>query len=119
MRTELLGLEKLPELANDEKERLGSLGILDKPKNLMEAGPHNWPQMHAAMQHHQQLAAAAAAAAAASGNRNHPVSPFYAHFRSILVSFSVLGRSSGIVFGRRRCSTFCHGTWTDSYFWTF
>lgn len=72
MRTELLGLEKLPELANDEKERLGSLGILDKPKNLMEAGPHNWPQMHAAMQHHQQLAAAAAAAAAASGNRNHP-----------------------------------------------
>lgn len=26
MRTELLGLEKLPELPNEEKERLGSIG---------------------------------------------------------------------------------------------
>ena len=68
MRTELLGLEKLPELANDEKERLSTVGILEKPKSLME-GPPGWPaSMHAAMQHHQQLAAAAAAAAAV-GNR--------------------------------------------------
>lgn len=72
MRTDLLGLEKLPELANEEKDRLSTLGIMEKPKqNLME-GPHGWPHtMHAAMQHHQQLAAAAAAAAAA-GNRGHP-----------------------------------------------
>jgi hypothetical protein len=36
MRTELLGLEKLPELANDEKERLGTIGILEKPKTMMD-----------------------------------------------------------------------------------
>ena len=68
MRTELLGLEKLPELANEEKERLSTIGILEKPKSILD-GPAGWPaSMHAAMQHHQQLAAAAAAAAAA-GNR--------------------------------------------------
>jgi len=36
MRTELLGLEKLPELANEEKERLTGLGILEKPKSILE-----------------------------------------------------------------------------------
>lgn len=72
MRTDLLGLEKLPELANEEKDRLSSLGIMEKPKQNLMDGPHGWPHsMHAAMQHHQQLAAAAAAAAAA-GNRGHP-----------------------------------------------
>merc|ERR1712062_920634 len=66
MRTELLGLEKLPELANEEKERLSTIGILEKPKSILD-GPAGWPaSMHAAMQHHQQLAAAAA------GNRGHP-----------------------------------------------
>jgi len=30
MRTELLGLERLPELPNEEKEKLTSLGILEK-----------------------------------------------------------------------------------------
>lgn len=74
MRTELLGLEKLPELPVEEKERLGSIGILEKPKHMMDGSgpPHGaspWPSMHAAMQHHHQLAAAAAAAAAASGGR--------------------------------------------------
>ncbi len=39
MRTELLGLEKLPELANEEKDRLSALGILEKPKPMLE-GPH-------------------------------------------------------------------------------
>ena len=29
MRTELLGLEKLPEFATDEKEKLGTLGYVD------------------------------------------------------------------------------------------
>ena len=71
MRTELLGLEKLPDLGNEEKERLSTIGILEKPKSILD-GPSGWPaSMHAAMQHHQQLAAAAAAAAAA-GNRGHP-----------------------------------------------
>merc|ERR1739844_612008 len=60
-----------PELANEEKERLSTIGILEKPKSILD-GPAGWPaSMHAAMQHHQQLAAAAAAAAAA-GNRGHP-----------------------------------------------
>ena len=55
MRTELLGLERLPELSNEEKEKLSALGILEKPKPMLE-GPHGWPQsMHAAMQHHQQV----------------------------------------------------------------
>merc|ERR1712110_545809 len=58
-------------MSTDEKERLSTIGILEKPKNIMD-GPPGWPaSMHAAMQHHQQLAAAAAAAAAA-GNRGHP-----------------------------------------------
>ena len=39
MRTELLGLERLPELANEEKEKLSALGILEKPKPMLE-GPH-------------------------------------------------------------------------------
>ena len=30
MRTELLGLEKLPEFATDEKEKLGTLGYVDQ-----------------------------------------------------------------------------------------
>lgn len=73
MRTELLGLEKLPELASEEKEKLTALGILEKPKPMLDGPPHGWPtSMHAAMQHHQQLAAAAAAAAA---NRGHPGGP--------------------------------------------
>ena len=41
MRTELLGLEKLPELPNEEKEKMSALGlgILEKPKPMLE-GPH-------------------------------------------------------------------------------
>merc|ERR1739844_462518 len=47
-----------PELANEEKERLSTIGILEKPKSILD-GPAGWPaSMHAAMQHHQQLAAA-------------------------------------------------------------
>ena len=41
MRTELLGLDKLPELPNEEKEKMSALGlgILEKPKPMLE-GPH-------------------------------------------------------------------------------
>ena len=57
MRTELLGLEKLPELANEEKERLSTIGILEKPKSILD-GPAGWPaSMYAAMQHHQHICA--------------------------------------------------------------
>ncbi len=79
MRTELLGLEKLPDLPNEDKERLSNIGILEKPKGMMEGGsapPPGWPSsMHAAMQHHHQLAAAAAAAAAAGSRGSHPQGP--------------------------------------------
>ena len=73
MRTELLGLDKLPEFGQEEKEKLSTIGVLDKPKSILD-GPPGWPQsMHAAMQqHHQQLAAAAAAAAAAGNRSGHP-----------------------------------------------
>ena len=89
MRTELLGLEKLPELANEEKERLTAVGILEKPK-ILET-PHGWPQsMHAAMQHHQQLAAAAAAAAAA-GSRGHPGGPPGSFLAAAAAQHSAMG----------------------------
>merc|ERR1712111_272331 len=92
MRTELLGLEKLPELANEEKERLTGLGILEKPKSILEAGPpHGWPQtMHAAMQnmqHHQQLAAAAAAGSRA----NHPAGPPGSFLAAAAAQHSAMG----------------------------
>jgi len=32
MRTELLGLERLPELPQEDRERMGTIGLLDKPK---------------------------------------------------------------------------------------
>ena len=90
MRTELLGLEKLPELANEEKDKLTTLGILEKPKPMLE-GPHGWPQsMHAAMQQHQQLAAAAAAAAAAS-NRGHPGGPPGSFLAAAAAQHSAMG----------------------------
>jgi len=92
MRTELLGLEKLPELPNEEKEKMSALGlgILEKPKPMLE-GPHGWPQsMHAAMQHHQQLAAAAAAAAAA-GNRGHPGGPPGSFLAAAAAQHSAMG----------------------------
>ena len=90
MRTELLGLERLPELSNEEKEKLSALGILEKPKPMLE-GPHGWPQsMHAAMQHHQQLAAAAAAAAAA-GNRGHPGGPPGSFLAAAAAQHSAMG----------------------------
>ena len=90
MRTELLGLEKLPELANEEKERLTAVGILEKPKSILD-GPHGWPQsMHAAMQHHQQLAAAAAAAAAA-GSRGHPGGPPGSFLAAAAAQHSAMG----------------------------
>lgn len=44
MRTELLGLEKLPEISPEEKNRLNSAGLLDKPKpHLSITDPrHPW-----------------------------------------------------------------------------
>ena len=65
MRTELLGLEKLPELPATDRERMGAIGLLDKPKPMSLTDPnHPW--------HHPASAAAAmtAAAAAASGNKD-------------------------------------------------
>lgn len=57
MRTELLGLEKLPELSPADKERLGAAGLLDKPKPMSLTDPHHpW--------HHPASAAAAMTAAA-------------------------------------------------------
>lgn len=93
MRTELLGLEKLPELANEEKERLTGLGILEKPKSILETAPHGWPQsMHAAMQQHQQHLAAAAAAAAAAGSRaGHPAGPPGSFLAAAAAQHSAMG----------------------------
>ena len=43
MRVELLGLDKLPEIPSEDKERLGAVGLLDKPKSLSLADPaHPW-----------------------------------------------------------------------------
>ena len=39
MRTELLDLEKLPEISDDEKERFKTAGILEKDKSLNEPWP--------------------------------------------------------------------------------
>jgi len=68
MRTELLGIEKLPDLPQSDKERMGSIGLLDKPKNPLDQWHAHAAQV-AAAHHHQQLAAAvhAAASAAAGG----------------------------------------------------
>merc|ERR1712095_208212 len=65
MRTELLGLEKLPELPQSDKERMGSIGLLDKPKNPLDQWHAHAAQV-AAAHHHQQLAAAVHAAASAA-----------------------------------------------------
>lgn len=44
MRTELLGLDRLPDLPDEEKEKLSGLGILEKPKNFpMDV---SWPPHH-------------------------------------------------------------------------
>ena len=42
MRTELLGLEKLPDLPNEDKEKMAAIGVMDKPKFGSAAGV--WPQ---------------------------------------------------------------------------
>ena len=42
MRTELLGLEKLPDLPNEDKEKMAAIGVMDKPKFGSAAGL--WPQ---------------------------------------------------------------------------
>jgi len=39
MRTELLELEKLPEISDEEKDRLKSVGVLEKDKSLSEPWP--------------------------------------------------------------------------------
>ena len=38
MRTELLGLEKLPDLPNEDKEKMAAIGVMDKPKFGSAAG---------------------------------------------------------------------------------
>ena len=66
MRTELLGLEKLPELPQEDKDRLGAVGILDKPKHgalgplaTFTGDPHH-PWHHPAATDADKAAAAAA-----------------------------------------------------------
>lgn len=65
MRTELLGLEKLPDLPNEDKEKMGSIGLLDKPKMPNPFDPHHGPLGHPWGPHEsaQQQAAAEKAAA--------------------------------------------------------
>lgn len=80
MRTELLGLEKLPEIPSDEKERMASIGLMDKPKYPMD----QWHHAHAAAaaaaaHHHQQQLAAAAAAAASSGDEKSFAASLMSH----------------------------------------
>ena len=82
MRTELLGLDKLPELPNEDKEKMAAIGVMDKPKGFPGGNPMDtWHHAHAAAaaaaahHHQQQLAAAAAAAAAASGGSSASATP--------------------------------------------
>jgi hypothetical protein len=85
MRVELLGLDKLPEIPNEDRERLGAVGLLDKPKALSLTDPsHPWhhppgaenkpygapggPHFGGGGRDHGQSAAAVAAAAAHAHN---------------------------------------------------
>merc|ERR1711963_46814 len=40
MRTDLLDLEKLPEISDEERDRLKTAGVLEKDKSLVEPWPH-------------------------------------------------------------------------------
>ena len=40
MRTDLLNLEKLPEISDEERDRLKTAGVLEKDKSLVEPWPH-------------------------------------------------------------------------------
>ena len=95
MRTELLGLDKLPELPQEDRERLGAAGLLDKPKHSgplagFTGDPHH-PWHHPAATDVDKAAAAAAssffglggsrgsaAAGGAGGSGGGPPNPFLA-----------------------------------------
>ncbi|CAB4065068.1 Zinc finger C4H2 domain-containing protein [Lepeophtheirus salmonis] len=83
MRTELLGLEKLPDLLTDSKDKLTSMGISDKPKmpNMMlEPWHHHHPHSEESKSFASlmSLGRAAAAAAAAGNAPPPPPNPFLA-----------------------------------------
>ena len=67
MRTELLGLDKLADIAPEDKEKMAAIGIMDKPKYPMDQWHHAHAAAAAAAAHHHQQQLAAAAAAVASG----------------------------------------------------
>jgi len=103
MRTELLGLDKLPELPNEDKDKMAAIGLL-QPTPSMDNKPkyppplEQWHHAHAAAaaaaaaHHHQQqqLAAAAAAAVAAGGNADDKGS-----FASMLAARGVAAAAAG------------------------
>ena len=68
MRTELLGLDKLPDLPADDKDKMAAIGVLDKPKYPLDQWHHAHAAAAAAAAHHHQQQLAVAAAAVAAGN---------------------------------------------------
>eukprot|EP00096_Caligus_rogercresseyi_P002165 TRINITY_DN1411_c0_g2_i2.p1 TRINITY_DN1411_c0_g2~~TRINITY_DN1411_c0_g2_i2.p1 ORF type:complete len:216 (+),score=101.74 TRINITY_DN1411_c0_g2_i2:89-736(+) len=85
MRTELLGLDKLPDLLTDSKEKLNSMGINDKPKggamSSMMMEPWHHPHHHPSPEESKSFASlmslgrAAAVAAASGSNPSQPPPP--------------------------------------------